>query len=284
MLQPARRLAMLASQPPSRERYAMQGESTPMILKPPPGLLRGARTALSGLRKSLANADVRRAYRRLLVVSTLVCLVLAVVMIGGLWWWTQVPIDAGWWVATGLWVLRLAGTVIALMATPMLGLFTVNIVFPMLAEEVFFAGLRASDPQRAEALEACDGMSITGSLWMTVTRMIYFLGLTFAAVGITLIPVIGAIAGPALQLWGTARVMSWELLDPYFDKRNMKLQAQKEFVQRRQRAMVGFGLPAALVMAIPFAGPLMFGLVQAAAGDLLILIDPESEGVPSLSA
>ncbi len=254
--------------------------ATPMVQHPPPGLMRGVRTAVSGLRRALGNADVRRAYRRLIVVITLTCLVLATAMIGGLWWWTQVPVDAGWWLATGLWVLRVAGTLIALMATPMLGLFTVNIVFPMLAEDVFFAGLRAVDPARAEALEACDGMSVMASLWMTVTRMIYFLGLTAVSMVVTLIPVIGAIAGPLLQLWGTARVMTWELLDPYFDKRNMKLQAQKQFVKRRERAMVGFGLPAAVMMAVPFAGPLMFGLVQAAAGDLLVVIDPESEGVP----
>jgi len=254
-------------------------DPTPMVLAPPPGLLTGIRTALRGLRQAMGNSDVRRAYRRLVVVIFAVCLVLATLMIGGLWWWTAVPADAGLWWATLLWVLRLAGTLIALIATPMLGLFTVNIVFPMLAEDVFFAGLRVVDPARAAALEARKGMSVMSSMWMTITRMIYFLGLTAGSVCITFIPVVGAIAGPVLQLWGTARVMSWELLDPYFDKRDMKLQAQKEFVARRSRAMVGFGIPAALVMAIPFAGPLMFGLVQAAAGELLVTIDPKSEGV-----
>ncbi|MGB1274966.1 MAG: EI24 domain-containing protein [Nannocystaceae bacterium] len=252
---------------------------TPVVLTSPPGLMTGIRTALRGLRRALGNADVRRAYRRLVAVIFVVCVVLATLMIGGLWWWTSVPADTSLWFATLMWVLRLAGSLIALIATPMLGLFTVNIVFPMLAEDVFFAGLRAVDPQRAAALEAREGMSVVSSMWMTVTRMIYFLGLTVGSVCITLIPVVGAVAGPALQLWGTARVMSWELLDPYFDKRDMKLQAQKEFVARRTRAMVGFGMPAALVMAIPFAGPLMFGLVQAAAGDLLVTIDPNSEGV-----
>jgi hypothetical protein len=42
--------------------------------------------------------------------------------------------------------------VLAALVAPLVALFVVNIVFPFLAEGVFFAGLRAVDPARADAL------------------------------------------------------------------------------------------------------------------------------------
>jgi uncharacterized protein involved in cysteine biosynthesis len=155
-------------------------------------------------------------------------------------------------------------------------------VFPLFGERVFFAGMRALDPQRADALAALPGMPLARGVAMTLARMGYFIGGTLLAFLLALIPVVGAILGPLLQLYLTARVMTWELLDPLFDKRQMYLGDQRVFVQRHRASFVGFGLPYTLLLSLPLVGPLFFGLAQAAVATLVVTV-LEPEGDPSLS-
>ena len=60
------------------------------------------------------------------------------------------------------------------------------------------------------------------------------------------------------------RTLGWDLLDPYFDCLDIRHAEQREFVDRHERALMGFAVPVALVFAIPFIGPLLFGFAQAA--------------------
>ncbi|MEZ4427349.1 MAG: EI24 domain-containing protein [Nannocystaceae bacterium] len=242
------------------------------------GLWAGGSAAVRGLRRALASEGVRRTYVQLLLALWVLSLVLVAGLVTVLWLLTPIAPDASLWATIGLWATRIAGALMLALVGPVLALFAVNIIFPMLSERVFFAGMRELDPERAAALEEAEGMSVTRSIKMSVARMLYFLGWTLLAFVLALIPVIGALLGPAVQFWMTARIMTWELLDPVFDKRDMDLHAQRGFLRRNGASMVGFGLPYGFLMSLPLVGPLFFGLAQAAVASLYVeVLAPRGE-------
>ncbi len=247
------------------------------------GLWNGSSAAIRGMRSALGNADVRKTYVQLLIALYITTMVLATGLIAALWLLTPIAPELTWLWTTIYWVLRIAGSLILAIASPVLALFTVNLVFPLLGERVFFAGMRVLDPARADALQARESMPIARALWMTVSRMVMFLGGTLLAFLATLIPVIGALLGPALSLYFTSRAMAWELLDPMFDKRQMYLGAQREYVKQHRPSLVGFGLPFSLLLSVPLIGPLFFGLAQAAVATLYVEV-LEPNGDPEVPA
>lgn len=238
----------------------------------------GVRLAMRGLRLALDNPAVRRIYLRL----ALVLMFTSIVLVAGLTYaiWALIPVpDSAWWMAL-VWTLRVAGTALTLMAAPMLALFIVNIVFPFLGEEVFLAGLRAVDPARADELAAAEGAGFAASTANSVRRLLYFVGVTLLLFMLALVPVLGAVLGPLAQLWFGARMLSWELLDPYFDRRGLDHAGQRATMRAHRRAMFGFGVPWTLLFAIPIVGPLGFGLAQAAAALLVTdVLEPRVHGV-----
>lgn len=248
---------------------------------PAPSAMSGATLALRGLRLALGNAEVRRIYLRLAVALMLTSIVLIAGLIYVLWALIPVP-DSSWWLAL-VWTLRIAGTALTLIAAPMLALFIVNIVLPFLGEDVFLAGLRAVDPARADELAAAPGAGLTASTANSLRRLRYFIGVTLLIFVLALVPVLGVVLGPLAQLWFGARMLSWELLDPYFDRRGLDHAGQRALMSAHRRAMFGFGAPWTLVFAIPIVGPLGFGLAQAAAA-LLVTEVLEPRGREAASA
>jgi len=229
----------------------------------------GAALALRGLRMALASAEVRRVYLHL----ALTLVATSVALMAGLGWaiWTLIPSpdDPAVWLAVLLWTLKVGGTALAMMAAPLLALFIVNIVFPFLGERVFMAGLKCVDPGRAAEFEAAGGVGFRSSVASSLRRLLYFIGITMLTFGITLVPVFGVVLGPAAQLWFASRMLSWELLDPYFERRGLAYAGQKAVVNSHKTAMFGFGAPWTLLLALPVVGPLGFGLAQAAAALLV---------------
>lgn len=229
----------------------------------------GAALALRGLRIALASPEVRRVYLHL--AATLVATSMALMI--GLGWaiWTLIPSpdDPAAWLNVLLWTLKIGGTALAMMAAPLLSLFIVNIVFPFLGERVFMAGLKCVDPSRAAELEAAGGTGFRSSVASSLRRLLYFVGVTLLTFGVTLVPVVGVVLGPAAQLWFTSRMLSWELLDPYFERRGLAYAGQKAVMKAHRTAMFGFGVPWTLLLALPIVGPLGFGLAQAAAALLV---------------
>lgn len=237
--------------------------------------LSAARLALRGLRLALATPEVRRVYYRLALVLVLLSAALTV----GLGWalWTLLPVPEAGWTVTGVvyWALRVAGLALAAIAAPLVALFLVNIGLPFLAESVFLAGLRAVDPARADALAAAAGGSFVAGVSASVRRLLYFVAVTLLIFGLACVPVLGLVLGPLAQLWFTARMLSWELLDPYFERRGLDYAGQRAAVKTHRAAMFGFGLPWTLVLGLPLIGPLLFGLAQAAAALLVTeVIEP----------
>ena len=79
----------------------------------------------------------------------------------------------------------------------------------------------------------------------------------------------GRKAGYGMGVYLAARLLGWELLDPYFARRNMGLKEQRAFLKQHQQAVIGFAAPYAAAFSIPFIGPLLFGIAQAATAMLV---------------
>lgn len=240
-----------------------------------PSFTRGLGMARRGLRLALASAEVRRAYLRL----ALVLVALAAALTAGLgflvWWMVPVAPDMSWWTWLGAWLLRAAGWLLALVAAPMLAFFLVNAWLPFLGDAVFMAGARALDPKLAARLERPAEVGLVASTLGSLRRLVYFLGVSAGLFLVALVPVAGAVLGPALQLWFAAWMLSWELLDPYFERVGHDYAKQRAAVRSRRRTLTGFGLPWTLLMALPIVGPLLFGLAQAA---VAVVVAEELEG------
>lgn len=242
----------------------------------------GLTAAWEGLRLSSRSAELRRTYVQLVMVLLLVATALDV---GGIWAVLHLlPIgeDASWWVAIALWVARVIGIVVVLLAAPLLSLLLVNLVFPFLGERVFLAAMRVVAPARAEQLAASPGLPLPTAMLVIVLRLLLFLSLSLVALVVSVLPVVGQVLGPVLQGYLSARGLAWELLDPYLDKLQLGFGQQRAFVAAHRPALVGFGAPLTVLMAIPLVGPLLFGLAQGAAAQLVVTVieAPISNGTP----
>lgn len=218
------------------------------------------------MRLALRSKGVGRAYRRAAAAIFAITLVIDTAMIGGLFWLTTPAEDAAVWMIAALWIARVIGTVAALLIGPLLAIFAINIAFPLFNKGVFLAGLQLADPERAAALAAKPGMPLGPAAGIALRRMARFVLLSLGLLMLGLIPVIGSLAATVLQLWLTARTIAWELMDPYFDCLDIRYAEQREIVGRLHEPLLGFGVPVALLLAIPLIGPLSFGIMQAAAG------------------
>lgn len=229
----------------------------------------GLDAAMRGLRVAGRSAEVRGTYARLVAAIFVLAAWLDVGGVWAVWHFTATDPSHAWWMVAILWTLRIAAIVIVLFVAPLVAFFVVNALFPVLAERVFLAALSTVAPERARELAARPGKPFLRGLADNLLRMAFFLATTLLAFAVSLVPAVGAVAGPPLSIYFTARAMGWELLDPYFDKLELDFAAQREFVSRNRPALVGFGLPLGFVMAIPIVGPLFFGLAQAAAAVLV---------------
>jgi len=245
---------------------------------------RGFRLAVDGIKLAFRSEDVGRAYLKVAAVIFSVSLVIGGL---GLWalWTHAVPgeDDPAMWMVIASWIVRVVGSALTLIVAPLLAILVVNVVFPLFNQGVFIAGLRVADPDRAARLEAKPGMPLMPAAGIASWRLLKFVAgsLVFFAIG--LVPVVGTIAGTVGQLWLSARTVAWELLDPYFDCLDIRYAEQRELVERHNKTLLGFGLPIALIFAVPFVGPLLFGLAQVAGAHFVaheLPVDPREHAEP----
>jgi uncharacterized protein involved in cysteine biosynthesis len=228
------------------------------------------RAAVLGLPLGIQDRAVRRSYGRLLAAVILISLALDGAGIAGIVSWTAIGPQTPWWVALSLLAVRWLGIAALLLATPLLMLVTTRVALPLLAEGVFLAGLRTLDPERARTLQQHPSLPPWKVALDALVRLARFAGLTGMLLLVALlIPGVGAAIAAPLQLYFTARALAWELLDPYFGRSGLRLRAQRDFVAQHRPALIGFGLPLALLLATPVLGTLLFGLAQAAAARLV---------------
>jgi CysZ protein len=250
------------------------------------GLARGVFAAAHGAGMALGNRDVRRVYFKFTLVLVVLSVALFAALGYAIWHLTQ-PESAGGWVAgmagDFLAVLvRVAGLIITALVSPLLAFLLVGLLIPVFSETLFLAGLRALDAPRAQALADRPGLSIAASLWKTVRLLAHLLVFTIVAFAVSFVPFAGVVLGPAIQLWGTGKILGWELLDPFFDKQRMAFAAQKVYVRQHAAAVVGFGVAWSFVLALPLLGALFFGLAQASAPLLLVrVLEPSPQLAPA---
>ncbi|MFV8750704.1 EI24 domain-containing protein [Nannocystaceae bacterium ST9] len=237
---------------------------------------RGVRAAFEGVRVALADPGVRKAYLRVALGMLALTLVLDVF---GIWavFAAFDPSEVDGWMRVAFVALRVIGSALVLVVGPLLAILTMNIVFPFLGEPVFMAGLRAQDPARADRVAAGPGMPASISAGIALRRLLRYVGLTIAFMLLGLVPVVGSLLGLIGQAWLTARTVSWELMDPYFDRLDIRWEGQRQFVAQHRDGLLGFGLPLGLLLAIPLVGPLLFGWAQGAAGTFLVRLVPPHE-------
>lgn len=232
--------------------------------------VRGMRAAVDGMKLAFRNKEVRRAYFKV----ALGLFALTVVIEGGAMWalWANtVPAaDVSTLVLVALWAARILGSIVVLLAGPLIAVLIVNVVFPFFNEGLFMAALRAVDGERAEIVAAGPGMPALSSAGGAAWRLAKFLGLSLVFLLVGLIPVIGGLIAAVGETWLAARTVAWELLDPWFDRLDIRYAEQRRIVAEHREALLGFGLPLSLMLAIPLVGPLLFGLAQTAAATFVV--------------
>jgi uncharacterized protein involved in cysteine biosynthesis len=233
-------------------------------------LTRGLVIARRAAALAWASPEVRRAYLQLALVLVAVTAVLDVAGVWGLVDMTRPELDARWWWIAVLWLLRLGGIAIVLLVAPIVATFVVGLLFGFLGDRVFLAGMRAVAPERAAVLAAAPGRPFGRMVADTMVRLGTFIAIGLGCFVLSFVPVVGTVLGPVLQGWRSSIALSWELLDPYFDKLGLDRPAQRAMLRRHQPALIGFSLPFVFVMAIPIVGALAFGVAQAAIAVLVV--------------
>ena len=236
---------------------------------PAPGFFSGLRAAFSGLGLSLRRGPVRKLYARLILVVTVVCITFQA---AGVWavlsFWAPAA-TASTLSTIGHVVAEVVAIILVLVASPLLALLLISIALPVLAENLFLAALDTRRPELADHLRSGKGLSVAAGIDSSLRRMFALLFVTALSFAVSLIPVIGIVAGPALQLSVTARALTWELLDPWFDLNRMPYDQQKAFVDAHRGLALGFGIPYAFLLAVPVIGPMTFGIAQSGAALLV---------------
>ena len=236
----------------------------------------GARAALGGLSLALGEATVRKTYLQL----ALALLATTLLLYGACGWavWELTDRDSAWWIP-----VRIAGLVIVLLATPVVALHLVHALFPLFSERLVLASLRARGSRCADGLVAGEGLPLLVSVGISLRRLLRFLGLSLGVLALSLIPVVGALIGPPLQVLLSARMLSGELLDPYLSMKGYRWKQQRAYLKAHRSALVGFGLPWTALFALPLVGALVFGLAQSAVARLVSdVLEPDPPVAPDL--
>lgn len=135
---------------------------------------------------------------------------------------------------------------------------------------------------RLEAMETSDGLGLRGlGVAASRTGTLASLTATAAPVGAaaTLVPVVGPVLAASLAALVASYALSWELLDPYFDKKGFGYEQQDKIMWANRFALCAFAAPFTVALAVPLFGPLAAAVAQGAAGTALWrVLEPDDEG------
>ncbi len=199
-----------------------------------------------------------------------------------------------------------------LLVSPLVAIAVVQQLLPLLGEKILFDALKAPTGEsptgesptgprtvasssatpstlatlrtaRVAQLEASDGLGLR-SLGVAAARAQSLATIAGVAVpigvGVSLVPVAGPFIAGALAAAVAAYSLTWELLDPYFDKAGLDFEAQERVVWGNAVALTCFGVPFSLALAVPFFGPMTVAVAQGAAAEVVWRVlerDPEAE-------
>ncbi len=232
-------------------------------------MIDGIKAAFAGVGAALQSREVWRSYALIALAILVLSVGLDVLGIWGIRSLTQPSPGAAWWLVALIKIARVLGIVVVLLLAPLISIFAINILVPVFNEVPFLAGMRIHAPERADQLASQQGLDTVSSIVLSLVRLAILIAFNVFAFALTFVPVIGVVLGPVVGLVLTARMLGWELLDPYFVRMGMRMDAQRQVVRAHRAGVIGFGLPFALLFAIPVLGPLCFAWAQAAAARLV---------------
>lgn len=240
-------------------------------------VMNGAGSILSGIRFVIKDAEVRRTYRLIIVALFLFSCVLYAAGIFGVLHFTESTESNAAWRSALMVLLRVLGVLVVFLLSPIVAITTCNLLFPVFSEIPFFAGLNARDQTRAQRLKGLPGLGTPASIASSLRRFVVFLLVSLGCLLLALVPVVGALLAPPLQFYVAARIVGWELLDPYFDRLELRYVDQKKAMSLYSPEVLGMGLVCAPLLAIPLVGPLLFGILQASVAEFVISQLPKSD-------
>lgn len=247
-------------------------------------MLVGASAAAKGISTVYKDTEVRKTYR--VIVLGLLAVSLFFNLSGGyaVWHFTQAQSDSSSWQVWGLLFLRFLGWFAVLLISPLVAITTCNLLFPVFSEIPFFAGLLSLNPERGAALKKRAGLGTRAAILNSVRRFGAFGLVSVGIFLLGLVPAVGPLVAPPLQLYFTARTVGWEMMDPYFDRLGLSSTDQKVIVRQYSAEILGMGLLCSPLLAIPLFGPLLFGLVQAGSANFVLAVFPSSDCAEDLLA
>jgi uncharacterized protein (DUF697 family) len=85
----------------------------------------------------------------------------------------------------------------------------------------------------------------------------------------SLIPLIGFPIATIASLLLVSKSISWRIMDVYtIIITEMTKEEREEFMSKYERILLGFSIPATMIMSVPFVGPFALGFVQSAVAEL----------------
>ncbi len=237
----------------------------------------GAKAQLQGMAKVRSDPTVTKTYRLLLLGLVLVAIALNLLGAYAVLHLTTPDTLVSGWVRAGLLIARVAGLALVFLLAPLVAISVCNLLFPVFSEVPFFAGFRSMAPERAERVRSMPGFGNLLAISNSLRRLSTLAVVSVGCFVLSLVPIVGPVLAPALQLFVAARTIGLELLDPYFDRLRIPWSDQRAIVRRYSAEILGLGLVSAPLLAIPLVGPLLFGILQAGAARFVIDILPASD-------
>lgn len=232
--------------------------------------VRGALCAILGFFAALRSPEVRKTYLLALTTLMLVTWLLSALGIWGVTVAFPIADQLTGWELFLRWALRVLASGLVLLTAVVLALPFAQLIAPKFCFAPFYAGLGRDPVRRDEIYRNGGGLSIAVSFIISVRRLRKFFLITGCALLVGWIPIIGPVLSATVQLLNAAWMISSELLDPYFDMRQLDFDAQKRLMNSFRWECLGFGVVCAPLLALPVIGPLFFAGLQAAAAELVL--------------
>eukprot|EP01117_Protostelium_nocturnum_P016303 TRINITY_DN6421_c0_g1_i1.p1 TRINITY_DN6421_c0_g1~~TRINITY_DN6421_c0_g1_i1.p1 ORF type:complete len:283 (+),score=93.21 TRINITY_DN6421_c0_g1_i1:841-1689(+) len=230
---------------------------------PSKDLLRGLNQAIVGFQSSISNKKIQSVYfewakHMLKILVPLYALAIAIIVF-------LAPL-----------VALFPGIALQLLALVPFWATYFSKKIPKLGNQLFFIELEAKNPKLYQELKrmGTDKSQEKKLSWTQETSddlrsSWHFSKYSLALSAVSIIPVLGPILAFAGQTLLVSDKMGYKLLSVYTqDCCGMRYKEEKKWMRERKFPVLGFSLPYTLLMSVPFAGPFLGGIAQAAAADL----------------
>jgi len=156
---------------------------------------------------------------------------------------------------------------------------------PHATSKIFMIELARIDKKMADQLNCSfqfpSNRSWLSEVWQDVRMSWHFSKYSLILLVCSFIPFIGNVVSSIGQILLVADRLGWNLFSVYtIHSQHMSYNDQKQWLQERRWAILGFTLPLVILISIPFVGPFLLGFAQAAAAHLFYNIFCDKKFIP----